>query len=135
MKAYRMLYSAGCLQDPDSQTYCYARAVTNLTVPDNAYIYFLPFNMTLPGSASPSCSWCVQNTMDIFQAASADRSQLVSYTYPPAAELLNSICGPEFVNATLPEAVLSAAFTVFANGALRTAVFAAFLAAALGAVT
>ena len=112
LMAYNMLYSATCLQDPETSMYCFANAVTNLTTPSNAYIYFLPVNMTLPATATPGCDWCLQQTMGIFQAATSDRQQAIAWTYRSAARQINSICGPEFVNDTLPaEMVVSLAGT------------------------
>lgn len=108
LQAYEMMYQATCLQDPDSDMYCYANAVTNTTTASNAYFYYLPYNLTLPGSTVPSCSWCVQETMAIFHTASADRSQPISNTYEAAARQVNTICGIDFVNSTLPKAEVSA---------------------------
>jgi hypothetical protein len=105
LTSYNMLYSATCLQDPETSMYCFANAVTNLTTPSNVYFYFLPLNMTLPGSATPGCNWCLQETMGIYQSAAASRRQAISYTYQPAAKQVNSICGPNFVNDTLPVAL------------------------------
>ncbi|KHN95168.1 uncharacterized protein MAM_07053 [Metarhizium album ARSEF 1941] len=104
LKAYKVLYSATCLQDPSSNSYCYANAVTNFTNPSDVYFYFMPFGQPLIASATPSCNWCIQNTMSIYQSASADRQQLLTPTYQAAANLLNARCGPDFVNSTLPAA-------------------------------
>lgn len=104
---YKTMYSATCLQDPDSDQYCYASAVTNSTDSSDSYIYFLPYNLALPGSSTPSCDWCNKETMDIFHAASADRDLLISKTYEEAARQINNLCDPEYVNGTLPEAVES----------------------------
>ncbi|KAH7229345.1 hypothetical protein BKA60DRAFT_24999 [Fusarium oxysporum] len=102
MKAYEMMYKATCLQTPEDDMYCYANAVTNTTTAANAYFYYLPYNLTLPGSTNPSCSWCIQETMNIFHAAAEDRSQPVALTYESAARQVNTLCGPDFVNSTLP---------------------------------
>lgn len=104
LKAYQPLYSATCLRDADTSAYCFANAVTNLSTPSNVYFYYLPLNMSLPSSTNPSCSACVQNTMGIYQAATADRDALIVQTYREAARQVNTICGPDFVNSTLPEA-------------------------------
>lgn len=47
--------------------------------------------------------------MAIYNAASADRDQDIANTYEDAARQVNAICGPNFVNGTLPEAVESMA--------------------------
>ena len=66
LRSYGLMYSATCLQDPDSENYCYANAVTNLTTPSDGYLYFLPYDLDMPGSATPSCNSCNQETMSIF---------------------------------------------------------------------
>ncbi|KAK1835105.1 hypothetical protein QBC39DRAFT_388833 [Podospora conica] len=111
MVSYAPLYTAGCLIDPQTSMYCYANAITNMSNPSNVYFYYLPLNITLPGSTVPSCSPCLQQTMNVFQAATASRRQPIANTYVSAAQQVNSICGPTFVNETLAEEVrLSAAW-------------------------
>jgi len=113
LMSYNILYSSTCLQDPETSMYCFANAVTNLTTPSNAYVYFLPLNISLPGTATPGCDWCLQQTMGIFQTGAANREQAIASTYQSAAKQINSICGPEFVNDTLPaEATISRAGTI-----------------------
>ncbi|KAK0711499.1 hypothetical protein B0H67DRAFT_646866 [Lasiosphaeris hirsuta] len=101
MVAYAPLYSVGCLKDPATSMYCYANAITNLSNPSNVYFYYLPLNISLPGSTVPSCSSCLQQTMNVFQAATANRKQPIANTYGSAASQVNTICGPAFVNQTL----------------------------------
>jgi hypothetical protein len=125
LMAYETLYSTTCLQDPETSMYCFANAVTNLTTASNVYIYFLPLNMTLPGSATPGCDWCLQQTMGIFQSSTANRQQSIAWTYQSAARQVNTICGPEFVNDTLPAAVLSSAAWIAAPAWAGTVVLVA----------
>jgi hypothetical protein len=107
MISYQTLYGATCLKDPATAAYCYANAVTNLTTPSNVYFYFLPLNISLPGSSIPSCSWCLEKTMGIYQSAAANRDLPIANTYMSAAQQVNTICGPTFVNTTLPNAIVS----------------------------
>jgi hypothetical protein len=102
LRAYQMLFAATCLQDQDSDMYCYASAATNTTDPSDSKFYFMPYQLGFPGGSTPSCSWCTQETMAIFHAASADRSQVISQMYGQAALSVNAVCGPDYVNATLP---------------------------------
>ncbi len=101
MLAYAPIYSAGCLRDPDTSAYCYANAVTNQTNPSSVYFYRLPLNKTLPGTTIPGCGYCLQQTMAIYHAATADRKQMIALTYVDAAKQVNLICGPGFSNETL----------------------------------
>jgi hypothetical protein len=107
MVSYQTLYGATCLKDPGSAAYCFASAVTNFTTVSNVYLYYLPLNISLPGSSTPSCSWCVANTMGIFQSAASNRALPIANTYVSAAQQVNTICGPNFVNSTLPNAVVA----------------------------
>jgi hypothetical protein len=102
MVAYAPVYTAGCLKDPNTSAYCFANAITNTSNPSMMYVYNLPLNMTLPGSTIPSCSQCLQQTMMVYHTASANRKQPIAYTYASAARQINTLCGPEFVNETLP---------------------------------
>jgi hypothetical protein len=104
--AYAPVYSAGCLKDPDTGAYCYASAVTNHTNPSSTFFYFLPLNKTLPGNTVPGCGYCLEQTMALYQAATADRTQPIASTYPKAAEQVNAICGPDFANETLAAAII-----------------------------
>lgn len=104
--SYKTVYSSTCLKDSGTAMYCYANAVTNLTTPSNVYLYYLPLNISLPGSSVPACSQCLERTMGIFQSATANRNLPISNTYVSAAKQVNAICGPEFVNDTLPNEIV-----------------------------
>ncbi|KAG7112739.1 hypothetical protein HYQ45_017131 [Verticillium longisporum] len=112
LTTYETVYKATCLQNKDDAMYCYATATT-FSDASNIYPYHLPFNLTFPGSATPECSWCLSETMRIFHAQAADRRKLISLTYESAARQINTVCGPEFVNETLPEAVTGSLAGVF----------------------
>jgi len=109
MLAYSPVYTATCLKDTETAMYCFANAVTNLTNPTNTYFYYLPLNKTLPGSSVPACNRCLQQTMNVFQTATADRKQQIASTYGTAAEQVNTICGPNFANESLAEPLASSA--------------------------
>ncbi|KAF6831528.1 C6 transcription factor [Colletotrichum plurivorum] len=112
LKSYEMLYSATCLTDPDTSMYCFANAVTNLTTPSNVYFYYLPLNMTLPGSANPTCGSCLKRTMEIYQTFTANRKLAIASTYEDAATQVNTICGPEFVTESLQVATSMAVLSI-----------------------
>ncbi|CAP68576.1 uncharacterized protein PODANS_7_5470 [Podospora anserina S mat+] len=109
MVAYAPIYSVGCLRDEKTSAYCFANAVGNTTSRGNTYLYtLLPFNKSLPGSSVTTCDECTRQTMNIYQASTADRRQQISLTYEGAAKQINLVCGPGFVQETLaPEAVRS----------------------------
>ncbi|KAK1751559.1 hypothetical protein QBC47DRAFT_329136 [Echria macrotheca] len=108
MTAYAPIYTVGCIKDPQTSMYCYANAATNLTNPANMYIYYLALNTPLPGSAMPSCNPCLQQTMAVFQTASANRKQAIAKTYEPAAAQINQVCGPGFVGEKLAAEISAA---------------------------
>jgi hypothetical protein len=103
--AYKPIYQASCLKNPATGSYCFADAVTNATSPEDSYVYYLALNTSLPGGSQPTCSTCLQNTMAVYSAAAANRSQPVASTYVAAAQQINVYCGPNFVNASIPAPV------------------------------
>ncbi|RCI16339.1 hypothetical protein L249_2157 [Ophiocordyceps polyrhachis-furcata BCC 54312] len=100
LRAYRTLYAASCLED--GGVYCFAQSASNLSDPSNSYLYFIPLGMALPGASTPSCNRCTRDIMNVYHASAANRGHLVSEKYAEAAQQINVVCGPGFVNATLP---------------------------------
>ncbi|KAK8090199.1 hypothetical protein PG997_005160 [Apiospora hydei] len=109
LKAYQPLYSATCLKEPESQAYCYATAATDTKDFSSVYLYYLPLNRSMPDTATPSCDWCNQQTMGIFQSFSSNRKSSIAATYTGGSAVMNRVCGAEYVNSTLPVATESAA--------------------------
>lgn len=105
--SYQVVYSATCLKDPDTAVYCFGNAVTNQTNPTDTYFYYLPLNSTLPGGTVPICAPCLEDMMAIYQVATANRRQPIANTYDSAADQVNTLCGPNFANTTMPEAIVS----------------------------
>ncbi|KAG8156690.1 hypothetical protein KVR01_013481 [Diaporthe batatas] len=115
--SYQVVYSATCLKDPETAVYCFGNSVTNQTNPTETYFYYLPLNSTLPGGTVPICAPCLQQTMEIYQVATANRRQPIADTYDSAAEQVNTLCGPSFANTTMPEAIVtSAGFSTLSRG-------------------
>ncbi|KAH8658791.1 hypothetical protein BGZ60DRAFT_382807 [Tricladium varicosporioides] len=114
--AYKPLYAAGCLKNPVSKSYCFAEAITNASSPSDNYVYFLPLNISLPGGSLPTCSTCLQNTMAVFEASSADRTSALASDYVAAAMQVNVNCGPNFVNASLAAAQVNSAQPIAFTG-------------------
>ncbi|EQK98781.1 hypothetical protein OCS_05508 [Ophiocordyceps sinensis CO18] len=129
LRAYRTLYAASCLQDPSSSLYCFANSVGNINSPADSYLYFMPYGLALPSASTPSCNKCTSETMNVYHAASANRSDLVSDRYEAAALQINAICGPEFVNSTLPQADAAASLAPpLSSLALLTSIVAVVVA-------
>ncbi|ORY08729.1 hypothetical protein BCR34DRAFT_488301 [Clohesyomyces aquaticus] len=97
--AYYPLYQASCLKDDGGQ-YCYANAVTNTTATGDAYPYYLPLGVTMPGGARPTCNTCLQDAMAIFSSFAGNQTQPISKTYNAAAQQIDLGCGPTFINKT-----------------------------------
>ena len=112
--AYDVSYNASCLKnspvsgDPDKQqnnkNYCFANAVTNTSSPTDSYIYYLPLGTPLPSGSLPTCDFCLTTTMAVFANEAANKSQPLSLDYVQSATMVNQMCGPAFVNATIPSA-------------------------------
>ncbi|MCJ1478506.1 hypothetical protein MMC13_007186 [Lambiella insularis] len=98
--SYAPLYQAGCLKDSQG-SYCFANAVTNASSPSDPFPYYLPLGFSLPGASRPTCSSCLQQTMNIFAAAASNLTQPVSLDYNNAAVQIDQVCGPTFVNSTV----------------------------------
>ncbi|KAI0105510.1 hypothetical protein GGR51DRAFT_191490 [Nemania sp. FL0031] len=111
MKTYEVVYRATCLtnSDANSSSYCFANAITNASTASNSYLYYLPFNSTLPTDAVPACGSCTRQTMEIYQAATSNRKADITLTYPSAAKQINTNCGTNFVNTSLAVATGSGA--------------------------
>jgi hypothetical protein len=56
-----------------------------------------------------SCNSCLQKTMNIWAAASQKEGQPVRNVYEGGARVVNSLCGPAWVNATLPQVAFNEA--------------------------
>jgi hypothetical protein len=100
--AYETMYTASCLHNPTTSSYCFADAVTNISSPTDSYIYYLPLNASLPGGTVPTCDPCLKDTMAIFQQASADKTSAIASVYVSAASLIDVQCGPTFINKSIP---------------------------------
>lgn len=110
--AYDVSYNASCLKndpDPDdvqqdNDNYCFANAVTNASSPTDSYVYYLPLGITLPPGSLPTCDYCLTATMAVYAAAAMNKSQPLNLDYDASATMVNEMCGPSFVNATIPSA-------------------------------
>ncbi|KAJ2988053.1 hypothetical protein NUW58_g4177 [Xylaria curta] len=133
MKTYDTVYRATCLTDVDNRSspYCFASAVTNRTTTSNAYLYYLPFNSTLPVDIYPACGSCTQQTMGIYQAATSNRKAEIANTYPRAAEQINSMCGNNFVNTSLAAVVDSGTTTSLYPTSSSSLLLLSFLSVAI----
>ncbi|KAK4940523.1 hypothetical protein LTR10_019397 [Elasticomyces elasticus] len=90
--AYEPLYRATCLRDSGSGAYCFAEAVTNTTNDADAYPYYTALGLNMPAGASPTCSQCLKDTMNIFAGyANATDQPLAS-----CAAQVDIACGSGF---------------------------------------
>jgi hypothetical protein len=107
--AYRALYQAACFKNPKTNNYCFADAITDTSNPADAYVYYLPLGVSLPGSSLPNCSECLQATMEVFAKAAEVKNQPITATYLSAAQQINIGCGPGFVSTSISIGSRSAA--------------------------
>ncbi|KAJ4391618.1 hypothetical protein N0V93_005237 [Gnomoniopsis smithogilvyi] len=133
--SYQVVYSATCLKDDTSQSYCFGDAVTNTTNASQTYFYFLPLNSSLPGGVVPLCGTCLQDTMSIYHVATANRKQPIADTYASAAEMVDELCGADFANTTLAEAITtSGAFSTISQGPSMALLLTTLLAIAVNSL-
>ncbi|KAF6240517.1 hypothetical protein HO173_001185 [Letharia columbiana] len=117
--AYDVSYAASCLKDPpaaadnhnpnNNSAYCFANAVTNASSPTDSYVYYVPLGIGLPSGSLPTCDACLAATMAVYAAAAPNRTQPLNLDYVASATLINEMCGPAFVNASVPAAAGGAA--------------------------
>ncbi|KAI7141979.1 hypothetical protein KC316_g8630 [Hortaea werneckii] len=93
--AYETLYRVGCLTDADGD-YCFSNAVSNMTAPTSSYVYYLPLGVQLPAGTRPSCNDCLQDTMQVFAQAAANKSTPLAETYGDAGQMIQMACGPSY---------------------------------------
>lgn len=120
--SYRPLFTATCLRNPVTSSYCFADAVTNSTSPDDGFVYFLPLNGSFPTDGKPTCTTCLKDTMAVFSGAEAGgkdakgANAALAYTYAPASQRINSQCGAGFVNTSLAVPVVNGATSSWRGG-------------------
>ncbi|CAI7622381.1 unnamed protein product [Penicillium bialowiezense] len=94
--AYEPMYRATCLRNPSTQQYCFVDAALNSTSPDDYNVYFMPLGNTLGAGSKPTCSRCLQSTMDVFSGWAKVDGQSLDTTYLPSARVINAHCGAGF---------------------------------------
>ncbi|KAF6230310.1 hypothetical protein HO133_004650 [Letharia lupina] len=132
--AYDVSYGASCLKDPpaaadnhpnnndnDNSAYCFANAVTNASAPTGSYVYYVPLGIGLPSGSLPTCDACLAATMAVYAAAAPNRTQPLNLDYVASATLVNDMCGPAFVNASVPAAAGGAGGGGGGGGGTRSA--------------
>lgn len=94
--AYEPMYRATCLRNPSTQQYCFVDAALNSTSPDDYNVYFMPLGNALGAGSKPTCSRCLQSTMDVFSGWAKVDGQSLDTTYLPSARVINARCGAGF---------------------------------------
>ena len=97
-----MYRKAGCLRNLRTNTYCYADALTGAASTD-LYFFNLGLGATIPRSAIPTCSACVQTLMTLYAGYAVDPTLLISETYAAGAQVAIKTCGASY--AKIPEAL------------------------------
>jgi hypothetical protein len=112
--AYEPMYRATCLTSPSTQDYCFVDAVSNSSAPDDYNVYFMPIGSALGTGAKPTCSQCLQATMDLFANWAKKDGQSLVTTYLPSARIINAHCGAGFAstNVTVGSVTAGAGLTV-----------------------
>lgn len=100
LQAYKLMRTAGCAVDPNTNTYCYINAVHN-TNPSDVYYYNLPLGLSMPKTAVPTCSSCTRNLMSIFSEGLQSGQELAALrrSYQAASEATSRSCGASFSKA------------------------------------
>ncbi|KIW65014.1 hypothetical protein PV04_07306 [Phialophora macrospora] len=120
--AYEPVYRATCLRDENGDTssnsYCFVEAVTNTNTNSDGdstsssnstsssstgnsadfYPYYTAIGLSMPQTASPSCTQCLKETMRIFASYAENAVQPLAKTYLPCAVQVDKTCGSVFVS-------------------------------------
>ncbi len=130
LQAYSTMYTAACLTDPTTDTYCYVNAVHN-SDPSDLYFYELPLGINVPNSSTPSCSACTKSLMTVY-ADGLDNSSTsgllddLRKTYPPAQELATGNCGSDYARTVAAVASGALILRVGATGVLAISALTAW---------
>ncbi|KIW22747.1 uncharacterized protein PV07_11013 [Cladophialophora immunda] len=96
--AYEPIYRATCLKDQSTGNYCFSEAITNSSNAADFYPYYTAVGLSMPETARPTCSQCLQETMQIFAGYAENAAQPLAKTYLPCATQVDQSCGSGFVN-------------------------------------
>lgn len=109
-----MLQTAACLQDSETQAYCYVAAMSTSSPPDDGYLYSLPSGISLPSTSQPTCSTCSAKLLNLFtetvvNAGEATETQSRKYSHAsvmePALEnataIIKQACGSTFAGQSI----------------------------------
>ncbi|KAF8644928.1 hypothetical protein AX16_008210 [Volvariella volvacea WC 439] len=100
LNAFQVMYDAGCLTDPTTNSYCFVNAARSSS-PVDLYFYQLALGTKLPSRSVPSCSACTRSVLRIFAAALESDTQGryadgLEVTYVPAAQAAVQACGSDY---------------------------------------
>ena len=98
LTAYEPVYRVTCLRDKTTNAYCFTKASTNSTNAADFYPYYTAVGLSMPQTASPTCSQCLRDTMQIFAGYAENAVQPVSKTYMSCATQVDKNCGSQFVS-------------------------------------
>jgi hypothetical protein len=119
--AYEPVYRATCLKDEAgdeaSKSYCFVEAVTSTNTNSDGdsasnsnssssstgssadfYPYYTAIGLSMPQTASPTCTQCLKETMRIFASYAENEVQPLARTYLPCAVQVDKSCGNGFVS-------------------------------------
>ncbi|EJU02452.1 hypothetical protein DACRYDRAFT_22092 [Dacryopinax primogenitus] len=120
-RSYRMMRTAGCLQNPVTNAYCYVEAVASL-LPNDLYFWVASLGIPLPNATAPTCSVCTQSLMNVYAQYAGQSGLVISQVYTQVAERAREACGAGYASAV---AITSASQRGTMLSALVAAVFGA----------
>ena len=98
LTAYEPVFRATCLKDESTSSYCFGEAITNSSNPADFYPYYIAVGLSLPGTARPTCSRCLKDTMQIYAGYATTAVQPLAKTYLTCATQVDQSCGSQFAN-------------------------------------
>lgn len=99
-----MLQSAACLQDTQTQAYCYVSAMSTSSSPDDGYLYSLSSGLALPSTIKPTCSTCSAKLINLFTETVTTEKSYASVMQPVltnATGIIKEACGATFAGQSI----------------------------------
>lgn len=94
-----MLQTAACLQDTQTQAYCYVSAMSASSPPDDGYLYSLSSGIALPLTSRPTCSSCSAKLLNLFTETVVEEKSYAGIMQPVLANatgIVKEACGSTF---------------------------------------
>lgn len=96
--AYEPIYRASCLKTVEDGDYCFASSIAESNNSADIYPYFTAIGLNMPSGATPTCTSCLKQTMQILAQYAVRREQPLAQTYMKCGQTVDSACGEGYAD-------------------------------------